>query len=146
MNKQQLIQQIKEKQSFLCVGLDTDLTKIPQCIIEEAKAKDGGYVIVIKLKEETASFDGEKTKQAKGHASCMTLPDPAQLRAFGVKVKAAKLQYTATAIRAEVNADGMLTKVQYTVPFSAGLMGKYFLMHLDAAVDGTYSETVTLTY
>ena len=41
MTKQQLIQQIKEKQSFLCVGLDTDLTKIPQCIIEEAKAKDG---------------------------------------------------------------------------------------------------------
>lgn len=112
----------------------------------KAKAKDGGYVIVIKLKEETASFDGEKTKQAKGHASCMTLPDPAQLQAFGVKVKAAKLQYTATAIRAEVNADGLLTKVQYTVPFSAGLMGKYFLMHLDAAVDGTYSETVTLSY
>ena len=41
MNRQQLIQQIKEKQSFLCVGLDTDLNKIPQCIIDEAKAKDG---------------------------------------------------------------------------------------------------------
>ena len=41
MTRQQLIQQIREKQSFLCVGLDTDLTKIPQCIIEEAKAKDG---------------------------------------------------------------------------------------------------------
>ena len=41
MTRQQLIQQIKEKQSFLCVGLDTDLNKIPQCIIDEAKAKDG---------------------------------------------------------------------------------------------------------
>ena len=41
MNRQQLIQQIREKQSFLCVGLDTDLNKIPQCIIDEAKAKDG---------------------------------------------------------------------------------------------------------
>ena len=41
MNRQQLIQQIREKQSFLCVGLDTDLDKIPQCIIDEAKAKDG---------------------------------------------------------------------------------------------------------
>lgn len=112
----------------------------------KAKAKDGGYVIVIKLKPETASFDGEKTRQAKGHAACLTLPDPAELRAFGVKVKAAKLQYTATAIRAEVNGSGLVTKLQYTVPFSAGLMGKYFLFHLDAAVDGTYEQIVTLTY
>jgi len=29
MNRQQLINQIKEKGSFLCVGLDTDLTKLP---------------------------------------------------------------------------------------------------------------------
>ena len=41
MNRQQLIQQIREKQSLLCVGLDTDLDKIPQCIIDEAKAEDG---------------------------------------------------------------------------------------------------------
>ena len=41
MTRQELIQQIREKQSFLCVGLDTDLDKIPQCIIDEAKAKDG---------------------------------------------------------------------------------------------------------
>ena len=32
MNRKELIQQIKEKQSFLCVGLDTDINKIPQCI------------------------------------------------------------------------------------------------------------------
>jgi orotidine-5'-phosphate decarboxylase len=30
MNRHQLVQQIKEKRSFLCVGLDTDLTKIPK--------------------------------------------------------------------------------------------------------------------
>ena len=41
MTRQELINQIKEKQSFLCVGLDTDLDKIPQCIIEEAKKHDG---------------------------------------------------------------------------------------------------------
>ena len=35
MNKQQLIQQIKEKKSFLCVGLDTDLKKIPQHLLSE---------------------------------------------------------------------------------------------------------------
>ena len=30
MDKNQLFEQIKKKQSFLCVGLDTDLDKIPQ--------------------------------------------------------------------------------------------------------------------
>lgn len=34
MTKEQLIQQIKAKQSFLCVGLDTDLTKIPKFLLE----------------------------------------------------------------------------------------------------------------
>ncbi len=29
MNRKQLIEQIKSKQSYLCVGLDTDITKIP---------------------------------------------------------------------------------------------------------------------
>jgi orotidine-5'-phosphate decarboxylase len=29
LSRQQLIQQIKQKKSFLCVGLDTDITKIP---------------------------------------------------------------------------------------------------------------------
>ena len=35
MNRQELIQQIWEKQSFLCVGLDTDLKKIPQHLLTE---------------------------------------------------------------------------------------------------------------
>ena len=35
MTRQELIQQIKEKRSFLCVGLDTDLKKIPQHLLEE---------------------------------------------------------------------------------------------------------------
>jgi orotidine-5'-phosphate decarboxylase len=32
MTRQELIQQIREKQSFLCVGLDTDINKIPECV------------------------------------------------------------------------------------------------------------------
>ena len=34
MNKQQLIEQIQLKKSFLCVGLDTDINKIPQHLLE----------------------------------------------------------------------------------------------------------------
>lgn len=35
MNKQQLIENIQRKQSFLCVGLDTDIKKIPQHLLQE---------------------------------------------------------------------------------------------------------------
>lgn len=35
MNKQQLFENIKRKQSFLCVGLDTDIKKIPEHLLAE---------------------------------------------------------------------------------------------------------------
>lgn len=35
MTRQQLIEQIKTKQSYLCVGLDTDITKIPKHLLSE---------------------------------------------------------------------------------------------------------------
>ncbi len=34
MNRQQLFEQIQKKRSFLCVGLDTDITKIPEHLLE----------------------------------------------------------------------------------------------------------------
>ncbi len=34
MNKQELVKQIKEKRSFLCVGLDSDIKKLPACVME----------------------------------------------------------------------------------------------------------------
>jgi len=34
MNRQELVQQIQLKRSFLCVGLDTDPKKMPQCIFD----------------------------------------------------------------------------------------------------------------
>ena len=42
MTRQQLYENICRKQSFLCVGLDTDLKKVPQHLIERA-AKDEGF-------------------------------------------------------------------------------------------------------
>ena len=35
MNKEELIHQIKQKKSFLCIGLDTDITKIPKHLLDE---------------------------------------------------------------------------------------------------------------
>jgi len=35
MTKAELVENIKQKQSFLCIGLDTDITKIPQHLLTE---------------------------------------------------------------------------------------------------------------
>ena len=35
MTRQELVNQIFEKKSFLCIGLDTDIQKIPECLKEE---------------------------------------------------------------------------------------------------------------
>ncbi|MCH5327348.1 MAG: orotidine 5'-phosphate decarboxylase, partial [Duncaniella sp.] len=35
MTRQELIQQIFEKKTFLCVGLDTDIKKIPEHLLKE---------------------------------------------------------------------------------------------------------------
>jgi orotidine-5'-phosphate decarboxylase len=36
MTRQQLVEQIRKKKSYLCVGLDTDITKIPKHLLSEA--------------------------------------------------------------------------------------------------------------
>lgn len=36
MTRQELVEQIHKKQSYLCVGLDTDITKIPKHLLSEA--------------------------------------------------------------------------------------------------------------
>lgn len=41
MTRQELIQQIKQKQSFLCVGLDTDINKMPPSLINQMKEEYG---------------------------------------------------------------------------------------------------------
>ena len=38
MNRQQLVEQIKAKRSFLCVGLDTDITKLPKHLQDKPDA------------------------------------------------------------------------------------------------------------
>ena len=36
MNRQQLVETIRERKTFLCVGLDTDIKKIPAHLLGEA--------------------------------------------------------------------------------------------------------------
>ena len=53
MNKQQLIEQIQQKKSFLCVGLDTDINKIPQHLLD---AEDPVFEFNRQIIDKTAEF------------------------------------------------------------------------------------------
>ena len=37
MNRKELVEQIFAKKSFLCVGLDTDINKLPECLLKDEK-------------------------------------------------------------------------------------------------------------
>ena len=53
MNKQQLIEQIRKKKSFLCVGLDTDINKIPKHLLD---AEDPVFEFNKQIIDKTAEF------------------------------------------------------------------------------------------
>ena len=59
MTRKELVQQICEKQSFLCVGLDTDLDKIPQSVQKQVKKEyeEEEYTFGMLLEFNTAIID-----------------------------------------------------------------------------------------
>ncbi|MEM5566766.1 orotidine-5'-phosphate decarboxylase [Psychroserpens sp. AS72] len=70
MTTQQLIQQIKKKNSFLCIGLDVDLNKIPKHL----------------LKEEDPIFEFNKAIIDATHHLCVAYkPNTAFYEAYGLK-------------------------------------------------------------
>ena len=70
MTRKELIEQIKQKQSFLCVGLDTDLKKIPQHLLTD---EDPIFVFNRAIIDATAPY-------------CVSYkPNLAFYEAFGVK-------------------------------------------------------------
>lgn len=70
MNKQALIKEIKTKESFLCVGLDTDLTKIPAHLLKEKdpifefnkQIIDATHKYCVAYKPNTAFYEAYGTK------------------------------------------------------------------------------------
>ena len=70
MDRQQLIEQIKTKRSFLCVGLDTDLKKMPQHLLQDS---DPIFFFFLAIIDATAKY-------------CVAYrPNLAFSEAFGVK-------------------------------------------------------------
>jgi len=70
MNKKQLIEQIKIKKSFLCIGLDVDLEKIPQHLL--------------KLEDPIFEFN-KQIIDATHHLAVAYKPNTAFYEAYGIK-------------------------------------------------------------
>tara|TARA_R110002073_G_scaffold57778_4_gene146707 strand:- start:122585 stop:123415 length:831 start_codon:yes stop_codon:yes gene_type:complete len=70
MTKEQLIEQIKKKQSFLCVGLDVDLDKIPKHLL--------------KLEDPIFEFN-KQIIDATHHLTVAYKPNTAFYEAYGIK-------------------------------------------------------------
>ena len=71
MTTQELVQQIKTKQSFLCIGLDVDLTKIPQHLLEledpifefNKSIIDATYDLCVSYKPNTAFYEAYRSEE-----------------------------------------------------------------------------------
>ena len=70
MNRTELINQIKQKESFLCVGLDTDIQKIPSILLAEPDPVfafnkaiiDATHAYCVSYKINTAFYESQGTK------------------------------------------------------------------------------------
>ena len=49
MNRKELVEQIFAKKSFLCVGLDTDIDKLPTCITESEEIQGAEASMIFKF-------------------------------------------------------------------------------------------------
>ena len=49
MNRKELVEQIFAKKSFLCVGLDTDINKLPKCITESEEIQGAESQMIFKF-------------------------------------------------------------------------------------------------
>ena len=51
MNRKELVEQIFAKKSFLCVGLDTDINKLPKCITEDEEIQGAEAEMMFKFNQ-----------------------------------------------------------------------------------------------
>lgn len=106
-----------------------------------------GYVMNIKFKSETSTFDGTNTVNPVYHESAMIPLNLASLELpAGATISEAEMSYPGATIEATVNGDGKLTKVVLDLPMSGSGTGGYNSISLSVGVSGSMAETYEITY
>lgn len=106
-----------------------------------------GYVINIKLKSESSTFDGTTTISPANHESAMIPLNLATLELpAGAQITKADMQYPGASIEATVDGSGKLTKVVLALPMEGSGTGELKGMSLSVGVKGQLDETYEFTY
>lgn len=112
-----------------------------------ATASGDGYVINLKFKSETSTFDGTNTVNPVYHESAMIPLNLATLELpAGASISEASMSYPGATIEATVNGDGKLTKVVLDLPMEGSGSGGYRSATLSVGVKGAMAETYELSY
>ena len=112
-----------------------------------ATASGDGYVINLKFKSETSTFDGTNTVNPVYHESAMIPLNLATLELpAGASISEASMSYPGATIEATVNGDGKLAKVVLDLPMEGSGSGGYRSATLSVGVKGAMAETYELTY
>ena len=108
---------------------------------------NGCYKLTIRLNAEKATFDGKTTVPAKGHASCLTLTDFAELElGTAVQISDAFIKYPGATLVAYVNRSGKLQKLAIKLPFSSEVSGKLSSFDISLGLDGTMNDVYAFAY
>ena len=152
MNRQQLISQIREKKSFLCIGLDSDIKKIPKHLLEyddpiyefntddlvatkgdTEVARDAMELINV-VPNPYYGYSEYESNQLDNRIKITNLPQTATISVFtvnGTLVRKLKKDDTMTSIVWDL-------KNNFVIPIASGL----YIIHVATEIDGEKREKV----
>ena len=104
----------------------------------------GGYTITLEINEETQSLESN----AKNHDGLFeTITVESLGLPSNLSISALNITYSGAKIVADINKDGKLDKIQYTLPVKeAGGEGKFATVNVNVKLHGQYDCTINFTY
>lgn len=106
-------------------------------------AVNGGWKVVIKLKQEKVGFNEKPT----AHDSCIDILEiaPDDVKPFTINTEATEFNYKGGTIEAVINSSGLLTSLKISEPVYITTKLK-LLFSIDTEIDGGWNQDIAFTY
>lgn len=106
-------------------------------------AVNGGWKVVIKLKQEKVGFNEKPT----AHDSCIDILEiaPDDVKPFTINTEATEFNYKGGTIEAVINSSGLLTSLKISEPVYITTKLKW-LFSIDTEIDGGWNQDIAFTY
>lgn len=107
-------------------------------------AVNGGWKVVIKLKQEKVGFNEKPT----AHDSCIDILEiaPDDVKPFTINTEATEFNYKGGTIEAVINSSGLLTSLKISEPVYITTKLKLLLLSIDTEIDGGWNQDIAFTY